>query len=428
MIVWDELLEAGNGVYNASRLIVCGRTVGFIIIISSLPHTVSDSRGDTFLYMALIDSKQTNDIQIDVHRHLFQLPTQDGKINRHDHLCKSWVRPTWHSSCSACKTKNYCGPKCQTAHWSNHKEECPGHLRKVGMSNLEKARGLSRKKNWSQTLRHADLAATKLKQLKVRPIEIIDDALGMKYTALQFMDRHREALECAKELYLLYPTNHTHPPAIYASFSLIESCIHNKEYFDAALYARTLWETITMSRDSHIPDDLREQFTARGVMELSRALHHLAEHGGMPVEEKQGTGVEAIMLSRRALEICTQLYGDESERVAATIGILASALNYFNDCDDDEVPRLYEQAKSIYARVGSTSHVAGCYENLGNTYIKRAKIAVKSKDLDRAIANIEQALLRYKNASRIYRTINNVDWPMLLQDTSDKSRNFCNRP
>ena len=164
-----------------------------------------------------------------------------------------------------------------------------------------------------------------------------------------------------------------------------------------------------MSRDSHIPDDLREQFTARGAMELSRALHHLAEHRGMPVEEKQGTGVEAIMLARRALEICTQLYGDESERVAATIGILASALNYFNDCDDDEVPRLHEQAKSIYARVGSTSHVAGCDENLGNTYIKRAKIAVKSKDLDRAIANIEQALLRYKNASRIYRTINNVD-------------------
>ena len=90
----------------------------------------------------------------------------------------------------------------------------------------------------------------------------------------------------------------------------------NKEYFDAALYARTLWETITMSRDSHIPDSKREDFTARGALELARALHQLAAHGDMPAEEQQETGKEAIMLARKALEIATQVYGAEDERVA----------------------------------------------------------------------------------------------------------------
>ena len=41
--------------------------------------------------------------------------------------------------CSAFKTTPYCGPICQTADWSHPKESCPGHLRKVGMANLEKA-------------------------------------------------------------------------------------------------------------------------------------------------------------------------------------------------------------------------------------------------------------------------------------------------
>ena len=43
------------------------------------------------------------------------------------------------SACSACKTTNYCGPICQTADWAHHKEECPGHLRKVGKAYLTKA-------------------------------------------------------------------------------------------------------------------------------------------------------------------------------------------------------------------------------------------------------------------------------------------------
>ena len=153
------------------------------------------------------------------------------------------------------------------------------------MVHLSKAHGFQREQNWLQTLRHADLlAAIKFKQMKDRPIEFLDFALGTKYGALQFMGRHREALECAKERYCMYLTKHTHPPAIYASFSLIGSCIHNKVYFDALLYSRTLWETITMSRDSHIPDNQRDDFTARGAIELARALYFLAKNGGKPAE------------------------------------------------------------------------------------------------------------------------------------------------
>ena len=315
------------------------------------------------------------------------------------------------NQCSACKTKTYCGPKCQTADWAHHKEECPGHLRKVGMANLEKTKGFERENNWPQTLRHADVAATKLKQLKDRPIEDIDKALKMKCDALGMMAQYKEALECAKERYCMYLTSHTHPPAIEASFQLIQCCIFNKEYFDAALYARTLWETITMSRDSHIPDDQREEFTARGALELARALLNLAEHGDMPPEEQREAGVEAIMLARKALEIDTQLFGAEGEEVTSDMGALSRLLDYFNDVDDDEVFRLLEQAKAICVRLqgGSSPNVATDGFNLGNAYYNRAKRAAAALDLDRHVANLELALPRYREAARIFRAINHVD-------------------
>ena len=101
--------------------------------------------------------------------------------------------------CSACKTTFYCGPKCQTADWPLHKEECPGHLRKIGMANLEKAKGFCGVNNYPQALRYSDLAATKLKQIKDRPVEHIDEAMRCKFNALNMMGRHRDALECTKE-------------------------------------------------------------------------------------------------------------------------------------------------------------------------------------------------------------------------------------
>ena len=196
----------------------------------------------------------------------------------------------------------------------------------------------------------------------------------------------------------------------------------NKEYFDAALYARTLWETITLSRDSHIPEHLREQFTARGAIELARSLLRLAEDGGMPPEERREAGKEAIMLARRALEIRTQLQGAENEQVADVMGTLAEILGYFNDVDDDEVPRLHEQAKAIHARMqGKLSpNVAVGEKNLGVFYYRRARRAHDANDLDRELANLELALPHFREAARIYRAINH------MEDGDDAAQNESN--
>ena len=285
----------------------------------------------------------------------------------------------------------------------------------MGMAHLEKAKGFHREQNWAQSLRYAELALTKLKQLKDRRLEtvkILDNAFACKFHALQFLDRQKEALECAKERYTLWAMNHMRNPRMFAAaFQLIQSCIHNKIYEDAALYAHTAHEMVVNDADGIIPSDQRESLLADGSYWLSRATFFLAQAGGIPPEEKQKAGEEAIALARKALEIHTQLHGTMSERVALDMIVLADALNYFNDVDDDEVLRLYEQANSITGRLeGSSSvNVAVGEHNLGNAYHKRAVGAQNTNDLDRCIANLELALPHFREAARIYRDVNHVD-------------------
>ena len=315
------------------------------------------------------------------------------------------------SLCASCKLVGYCGRTCQVEDWSRHKEECQGHMRKVGMAHLQKAKGFDRDHNWVQLLRYSDLALLKLKQLNDRPIKAIDDALTYKFTALNLMGHDKEALECAKEKYCLYLTKHTHPPAIDAAFDLIESCLHNKVYEDAELYARTTWETITLSRDSHIPDDRRQWFTAQGAYYLALAMLELAKVGDIPPEANQAVGQEAISLARRALEIHTQLYGLEHSDVTNSMNLLADALDYFNNVDDVEVIRFYEQLIVIRTRVeGSSSVNVGVGEDcLARTYHKRAAKARVFYDLDREMANLELALPHFHEAARIHRLVNYMD-------------------
>ena len=316
--------------------------------------------------------------------------------------------------CASCRLVVYCCRTCQVEDWPRHREtDCQGHLRKIGMSNLQKANGFHRDDNYVHALRYSELALVKLKQLTDRPIEALDDALRYKFGALNTMGRDREALECAQERYCMYLTSHTHPPAIRASFALIESCIHNKEFDDAALYARTTWETITLSRDGHIPDNEREWFTAQGAYYLAVVMLHLAENGDIPPEENQAVGQEAIGLARRALEIRTQLYGlEHHHHVANGMRSLADVLDYFNNVDDDdEVLRLYEQSISITARVeGRLSvNVAVGEKNLAHAYRRRAQRARAANDLDREMANLQKALPHYREAARICRAVNHVD-------------------
>ena len=318
-------------------------------------------------------------------------------------------------SCSACKTTFYCSVVCQTADWVHHKEECDGHLRKVGMAHLAKAKGFYQQQNWMQTLRYAEIAATKLKQLKDRRLETvqaIDDALGCKYNALGRMDRHREALECIKECYTLWAMNHMrNPGSMRAALALIQSCIHNKEFEDAERYARHAYFMIAEMTDNFIPANQRSSFLAEVSHWLAVAIYRLAKARGIPPEAKQKAGEEAMTLARKALEIRIQLYGTENVKVAGTMGTLADVLDYFNDVDNDEILRLLEQAIAIYHRVeGSSSvNVAVDEHKLGNAYSSRAKRARAVNDLDRCVANLKLALPHYREAARIYRAINHAD-------------------
>ena len=324
------------------------------------------------------------------------------------------------NKCSGCKTTPYCGPICQTAHWAVHKESCDGRLRKMGMAHLDKAKGFYRENNWSQSLRYSDLAATKLKQLKDRPIEDLSVALSFKCTALDFLGQYREQFECAKEWYCLWNTKPTDVGAIEAAFNLIGSCIRNGEYADAVLYASTLYEIINHKHDNKIPDDQRQSYIAKGASLLARATLRLAQEGGIPPEEKQKSGQEAIVLARQALEIHTQLYGTEDIDVASDMSVLAELLDNFNR-DDDEVLRLYEQAKTIYARLqGSSSANAAVGDfNLGTAYRNRASRARASNDWDRRMTNLQLALPRFRESARIHRVINHVD-------TADRAARMAN--
>ena len=318
-------------------------------------------------------------------------------------------------SCSACKTTFYCCVICQTADWTKHKEECDGHLRKVGKANLAKAESFDRESNYVQSLRFANLAATKLKQLKDRrleTVEFINDAMVCKFNALNFMGRYKEAMACAEERYTLWAMNQMrNPGSIYAAFGLIQSCLHNNEFEDAEHYARHAMFMINDMTDNFIPSDQRPKFLAEGSYYLSRAIRRLAQAGGIPPAEKQKAGEEAIELARQALKLHTQVCGAESTEVAADIIVLADALDYFNDVGDDEILRLIEQSTAFYSRVegSSSSNVAACKNQLGGVYSSRAKRAVAVNDLDRCLANLEMALPHFREAVLIYGTNNHVD-------------------
>ena len=157
------------------------------------------------------------------------------------------------SCCSACKI-TYCCVSCQTADWAHHKEECDGHLLKMGMANLQKAVGFHEVHNFAQTLRFCDLALVKLKKIKKdRPVEALSTALKKKFDALKWNNK------C------------TDPPALDAAFALIESCLHNNAFDDAVFYAGSLWEIINHKHDNKIPENDRPQYIARSAKYLAQA-------------------------------------------------------------------------------------------------------------------------------------------------------------
>ena len=230
--------------------------------------------------------------------------------------------------CSACKSKAYCGSICQTADWQHHKEECPGHLRKVGMANLEKAKGFLGNNNHVQALRYAELLAlTKLKLLKDRPFDVLDDAFACKTSSFRFMGRYGEAMESAKERYSMWAmTDIRNPRSVWATFDLVECCLQLNEFIEAEMFARTAYEIINQKTDNIIPLDRRQEARAHGARHLATATLCLAKAGGIAPEAKQAAGVKAIALAREGLEINTQLFGADSKEAANSMVTLAEAL------------------------------------------------------------------------------------------------------
>ena len=330
------------------------------------------------------------------------------------------------NKCSACKTTLYCGPICQTADWPHHREECPGHLRKVGMAHLERADKFYREQNYVQSLRYAEMALTKFKLLKDRSLAtiiILDDALNTKHSSLNLMKRDKEALECATERYNMWATtNIRNPRTIEAPFPLIESLIYNKEFAQAQLIARTVHE-MTMHPMTHdIPEDKQQPFVASAAFYVARATFELAQAGGILPEEKQAAGNEAIALARKALQIHQKLAGAFASagvvaisgasalQVAFDMGALSQALECFNDDDNDDEPIfLFKQVIDIFSQVASAENVAIYTRNLGALYYKRACKPQTDKDLDRWLVNLEKAVPYFREAGRIYREINQVD-------------------
>ena len=324
-------------------------------------------------------------------------------------------QPAGIKKCSACKTTPYCSVNCQTADWPQHKEICPGHLLKMGTAYVEKSKGFDRRRNCEQILRYTNLALTKLKQLNDRSLailEILDNALNLKFNALMLTGRKREALECATEWYTMWETNNRrNPRTVNAAFFLIQSLSHNKEYDKAHLIAGTVYEQTTHPLTNDIPEYMQQPLLAEASHCLAQATLDLTEAGGIPPEEKQKAGEEAITLARKALEIHSKLFGTESDQVAGDMRTLAGILDFFNDVNDDEVPRLYERVIAIYHRLygGSSVDLASSEGNWGHSYIRRASRAHAAGDLDRCLANWELALPHLREAARIYRVNNHVD-------------------
>ena len=228
------------------------------------------------------------------------------------------------------------------------------------------------------------------------------------------MGRYNEALDSVTERYQLWAMGRgpAHPKTITAAFQLIESLIHSQKYADAEKCAFNLWDILNTNNhvDNEIPAGERQSYIARGAQYYAQATFRLAESGGIPANEKQKAGEEAITLARRAMEINTQLYGSDCEKVAFSMQVLAQALGCFINPDLDEISRLYERAIAIFSRKEGPLSVnaAASTCNLGSLYRQRAFAAVKANDLDRQKVNPELALPLLRESVRIFRAINHA--------------------
>ena len=254
--------------------------------------------------------------------------------------------------------------------------------------------------------------------MKDRPLEAISDALKCKCDALKSLGRNTEFLQCAEDNNKLWAMARgpVHPSTIEASHYFLEALMHNKEYHDAEVFARTLWEIIHSIDIEHVDNilllDKRQTYLAMSSNMLALAIFKLAESGGIPAEEKQKAGEEAIARARECLEVTVQAVGPQNASVAASMAVLADVLAYFLDTNEEtESLRLYEQAIAIYTRCdGATSiKVGSCKNTLATMYVKRAVRAHIAKVKGQYGAHLELAVPIFREAGWIFRALNLPD-------------------
>ena len=112
------------------------------------------------------------------------------------------------------------------------------------------------------------------------------------------------------------------------------------DYEQAVLIARTAHDMVVNDTENIIPADKFSFLHAQAYEYLACALFRLSDSGRVPRAEKTKTGEEAIALARKALELHTELEGEDSYQVAKVCNTLADALDHFNNVGDDEILRL----------------------------------------------------------------------------------------
>ena len=117
------------------------------------------------------------------------------------------------------------------------------------------------------------------------------------------------------------------------------------------------------------------------------------------------------MLARQAIELHSQVCGSENGDVSNDMATLAEVLDFFNDVDDDEVPRLMQQSIAIHRRMEGNSfvNVAVGEQMLGCVYGNIAERARTANDLERCVANYKLAVPHFRESARIHNANNQMD-------------------
>ena len=169
-----------------------------------------------------------------------------------------------------------------------------------------------------------------------------------------------------------------------------------------------------MHRDSYIPDDELPRYTAKGAKYLAKAIYNMAQDGGIPPNEMKSRGEQAILLSRKSLEMHTKFYGPNDATVASDLLILAGILDFFQGANNesfDEVVKLYQRVIPLYGRLqGSTCYnAAASVNNLGLAYRNRAGRDLAAGDVEQCVIHTQLSLTQFREATRIYRLLNDTE-------------------